>query len=73
MYVCEICETQTAPNVPCHLIQTETRKKVYPARHGANDPGGSGHETVKEVRACPSCASEVLGSSDASVSEDLAP
>ena len=54
MYICEICDAQTEPNVPCHVIPTEIREKVYPPRTG--DPGGSGHETVKEVRACPSCA-----------------
>ncbi len=57
MYICEICSAQTAPNVPCHISPTEVREKTYPARPGANDPGGSGHETVKEIRACPSCAS----------------
>ena len=55
MYVCEICNTQTEPNVPCHVIQAETRDKTYPARPGANDPGGSGYETVREIRVCPSC------------------
>ena len=54
MYICEICNTQTEPNVPCNVITVETRPKVYPPRPG--DPGGSGYETVKEVRACPSCA-----------------
>lgn len=58
MYICGICGEQTAPSVPSTTIQVEQREKIYPARHGANDPGGSGHETVKEVSACPSCAKD---------------
>ena len=56
MYICEICTTQSEPNVPCEMVVVETREKTYPARAG--DPGGSGFETVKEVRACPACAAK---------------
>lgn len=56
MYICQICGTQTEPGVPCHIAPSEVRHATYPARREANDPGGSGIEIVKEVRACPSCA-----------------
>ena len=58
MYICGVCEIQVGPRVPCNITPVETREKVYPARSGANDPGGRGFETVREVHACPSCAKE---------------
>ncbi len=58
MFKCGFCKTQTAPKVPCNIITVEMREKTYPARPSANDPGGSGHETVKEVYACSSCATQ---------------
>ena len=56
MYICEVCGTQTAPRVPCQIIPVKVREKTYNPRLHANDPGGSGHEIVCEVRACPPCA-----------------
>jgi hypothetical protein len=49
MYICEVCKTKVGPGVPSNLVVTETRPKAYPG-------GSTGYETVKEVRACPSCA-----------------
>ena len=56
MYICEVCNTQTGPLVPCNIVPVETREKTYTARYDVGDPGGTGHEIVKEHRACPSCA-----------------
>ena len=56
MYICEICNTQTGPLVPCNIMPVETREKTYTARSDVGDPGGSGHEIVRELRACPAGA-----------------
>lgn len=54
MYVCGFCEKQVGPRVESTLVVVETREKVYPPRNDGTRPVG--YETVKEVRACPSCA-----------------
>jgi len=70
MYVCEVCASLIAPGTPQTKIVVETRSVEYPVRDkvhfrpGADggkgkwidDPGGSGIEIVRELRACPSCA-----------------
>lgn len=54
MYVCEVCREQIEPHVECSMVVVKTRAKLYPPRADGTRPVG--HETVKEVRACPDCA-----------------
>lgn len=68
MYRCELCKELVPPNVPSYRVVTETREVQYPYRQAANrvkvgrkietrhDPGGPGHEIVREAIACPRCA-----------------
>jgi hypothetical protein len=56
------------PNTRAVNVALETRPRQYPRRAKANlirkngkkehtdDPGGTGLEIVREVRACPACA-----------------
>jgi hypothetical protein len=57
MYVCGFCETQVGPRVEATAVVVETRAKVYPPRADGTRP--TGYETVREVRACPTCADSV--------------
>ena len=57
MYVCGFCNKQVGPRVEAAMVVIETREKVYPPRADGVRPVG--YETVKEVRACPSCADSV--------------
>lgn len=72
MYLCENCNKTIAPNTPSYLYPTVTRHKTYPKRIKVNrltyvddrkmypdDPGGIGHETVKEIRCCKHCYEEL--------------
>jgi len=70
LYRCEVCSVVVPPRTPSCLIVVATRAVVYPHRekvhyrppeHGGkgkkiDDPGGVGFETVRALRACPSCA-----------------
>lgn len=56
MYRCEFCYQQQEPGTPSTNIVVTTRPKEYEPRPRANDPGGQGHEIVKEKLACPPCA-----------------
>lgn len=87
MFVCDVCGSVTAPGAPCHRVTVETRDVEYPKRDKAHwhpprppkekgkwvaDPGGFGHETVREVRACPQCAA-VGASADLAARVAVAP
>lgn len=56
---CELCnKAQDAGTSPV-VIVTEQRRVSYSQRMKGKkvfDPGGSGLETVSEVKACPKCA-----------------
>jgi hypothetical protein len=68
MYRCEICKKVVPANTPSYLVVMDVRPATYARRLGANrftknrkteprdDPGGSGFEIVRELRACPDCA-----------------
>ena len=67
MIRCPRCKRITAPNEATEALVVETRTKVYPYRPKANvfwrfgkqefrdDFGGTGSETVREVRVCRPC------------------
>lgn len=72
MYQCQNCSTLVSSNQSSHLFAVIKRKKQYSFRADANtyigkdgkkkktnDPGGSGYETVKEIRVCSKCYSEL--------------
>lgn len=65
MFRCDGCK-KTSRTHEKPLIAAITRDKVYPYRQYANpgrgpfgrpidDPGGTGFETIREVRICPRC------------------
>ena len=71
MYRCEFCKSVIAPNTPSRRVVVETRPALYPYRAKVNrlvkkgrermkpdDPGGTGHEIVRECVACPKCAED---------------
>jgi len=76
MFRCDFCGIVVPPRTRCQRIVVETRPKVYPFRDKAfrvvewskggrhetwkDDPGGRGYETVREGKACPSCAASTL-------------
>lgn len=58
-FVCDNCHEVTKAGEPMVRVVVETRKKEYPARRVTEDvfdPGGCGHETVREEARCPRCA-----------------
>jgi hypothetical protein len=72
MYKCQNCSTLVSSNQSSYLFAIIKRKKQYSFRAEANtfiakdgkkkkpnDPGGSGYETVKEIRVCRKCYSEL--------------
>lgn len=73
MYRCQLCGGVVPANTPAIRQVVETRKRKYPFREKANrfskngkikesdDPGGVGHETVREIVVCPGCSKEVSG------------
>ena len=69
MFICHSCGMPSQPCRRAHHVALETRAKKYGYRAGANrvkrpgcpaewkdDPGGVGHETVREVLLCGPCA-----------------
>lgn len=57
-YQCQKCRSTQPHGTPSNRVVVETREKVYPPRkqgNGADDPGGKGHETVREMVVCPAC------------------
>jgi hypothetical protein len=74
MYQCQHCSTLVKSNQSSCLFATIKRKKQYSFRADANtyidkkdgkkkktnDPGGTGYETVKEIRVCKKCYSELM-------------
>jgi hypothetical protein len=72
MFRCEICGKVTSPGTSAHKVVREVRERFYSERSTANshggggarkgrrrkDPGGSGHEIVREQLLCPQCAAE---------------
>jgi hypothetical protein len=73
MFRCQICGTVVPAGTPCHRLVAETRPTRYPFRNQVNrvvrlvngkrkiqytdDPGGEGQCILREVNACPACAS----------------
>lgn len=53
MYRCGICHVQVGPGVESQMVVIESRPKIYPPAKDGRIP--TGHETVREVKACPSC------------------
>jgi len=72
MFRCEKCQKVSEPREVSHKVVTETREVEYPYREYANkkdvlfdprgtdDPGGVGHETVKEITVCGECAEKMV-------------
>ena len=60
MFVCQRCNKQCAAKTPSYLFPITIRQKVYPERRNKSgtviDKGGTGYETVLEVRVCDACA-----------------
>ena len=65
MFYCGACKQLTAPREPMTRRVVETRERIYPERtirpvpgqpSRVIDPGGYGHETVREIGVCPRCA-----------------
>ncbi len=68
MYICQLCQVVVPANTPAHRVVIEARPRQYPRRADANpksrkrksgradDPGGTGRETVREITVCPACA-----------------
>jgi hypothetical protein len=72
MFRCDLCARIVPARTPAARVVLETRPKVYPFRKHANwlrstlpyesrkvqynDPGGTGHETVREAVVCPTCS-----------------
>jgi hypothetical protein len=67
MYRCESCRRVAAPGVPCARKVVKTRSVFYPVRYEVqrprpgkskftDDPGGTGWETVRELKVCPACS-----------------
>lgn len=68
MYLCENCFSNIPANQPSFKFTIQKRTKQYPKRPKVHvfidkqgkkqvkdDPGGKGHEIVKEIRVCKSC------------------
>src|SRR5262245_4899829 len=67
MYVCQCCQATLPPRTPAHRLPIARRHRRYPSRPKANrvlrngreifipDPGGEGHEIVRERLVCPDC------------------
>ena len=74
MFRCEGCGSVVPARVPVSKVVVETRRVEYPLRkkvhwrplepdpkdRWADDPGGLGVETVRELRVCPACAGRNL-------------
>lgn len=59
MFICSVCDKPSKPGDKQARVVIETRSKVYPARPGSKDPGGVGHEIIKEVTMCLPCESNL--------------
>lgn len=67
MYRCEFCHKIVGPRIALVRKVVETRAVLYPHRINANlfyrdgklakshDRGGSGHQIVREMKACAGC------------------
>ena len=67
MYCCELCGESTKSGESIRRVVTHVRDKDYPPREYklpgkseegrkvVRDPGGYGHETVKEIAVCGPC------------------
>jgi hypothetical protein len=71
MFRCYFCHQVTPPKTTRHSIVIETREKHYATRRSepkrrrfqdrddaVQDRGGEGMEIIKEVDACPTCATK---------------
>lgn len=77
MFRCDVCGSVAPSNTRCNRLVVETRLAEYPRRDRVYrkprlrrrdakdkwrpDPGGSGTEIVREVRACEPCAARSDG------------
>lgn len=71
MYICQLCQDIIPARTPAHRFTLKTRPRTYPPRRDANpvsrkrkakrtvDPGGAGHEIVREITVCPACAQQL--------------
>lgn len=72
MYICDLCSTQVAPNVPARRVVTAVIAMSHPRREyylrGDNKPredrGGPGTQITREVTSCPACAASRACCSD---------
>jgi len=56
-FICDRCKKPQPRHISPTRVPVETRPKIYPPRE--NDPGGTGHEIVKEENLCSKCAKGV--------------
>ena len=64
MYICDLCSTQVAPNVPARRVVIAVITVRHPRREyflrGDNKPredrGGPGTQIAREATSCPTCA-----------------
>jgi hypothetical protein len=68
MFRCPLCSCVVPPRTRVRRLVLDRRTRQYPVRpkanlvvrkgkeHHTDDPGGTGHETVREVLVCPDCA-----------------
>ncbi|GMU81064.1 MAG: hypothetical protein AMXMBFR47_09350 [Planctomycetota bacterium] len=70
MYYCQVCGSLVPPCTPSRLVVVKTRRVRFPYRKEVNptphlkpklrdDPGGEGTQIVRELRACPGCATSM--------------
>jgi hypothetical protein len=71
MFRCQHCGVVVPPHTSVELVVLETRPRVYPLRRKVqrelvwndilrkrekrDDPGGRGHEIVRQIAVCPPC------------------
>ena len=68
MFRCQLCSCVVPPRTRVRRLVLGRRPRQYPSRpkanlvfrdgkkHHTDDPGGKGHEVVREVLVCPACA-----------------
>ena len=67
MYTCQLCKQVTPPRTKAHRIVLETRSRSYQnslvhklfpetVAYSGSRFNTYGHETVREIIACPTCA-----------------
>ncbi|MCA9526170.1 MAG: hypothetical protein KC549_07705 [Myxococcales bacterium] len=72
MYRCDLCSEVAPPGTPAERVVIDVRPARFPTRarcqttglrkhrfkrsHWRDDPGGEGHQIVREAQVCPACA-----------------